>query len=159
MFLFSTVGEPITIPKIEEPSQDVIDMYHAMYIRSLKSLFDNYKTRFGLNESDTLQIQWKAALRNNNCIKEHSGTSASQLKCLFRQGERNHCCFYSFNTVNSTGMYCTTWDAVNLACVSSAYCHWVALCNKYYSDCYTKYNLDLTAGGHVFLNIWQYIYK
>lgn len=53
-------------------------------------------------------------------------------------------------------MYCTT---VNLACVSSAYCHWVALCNKYYSDCYTKYNLDLTAGGHVFLNIWQYIYK
>ncbi len=78
MFLFSTVGEPITIPKIEEPTQDVIDMYHAMYIRSLKSLFDNYKTRFGLNESDTLQIQWKAALRNNNCIKEDSGTSASR---------------------------------------------------------------------------------
>uniref|UniRef100_A0A673JQY3 Acyltransferase n=1 Tax=Sinocyclocheilus rhinocerous TaxID=307959 RepID=A0A673JQY3_9TELE len=53
----TVVGEPITVPKIEEPSQDVIDMYHAMYIRSLKSLFDNYKTRFGLNESDTLQIQ------------------------------------------------------------------------------------------------------
>lgn len=104
MFLFSTVGEPITVPKIEEPSQDVIDMYHAMYIRSLKSLFDNYKTRFGLNESDILQIQWKAAMRNNNCIKEHSGTSASQLKCLFREGERNQCCFYSFSTVNSTSV-------------------------------------------------------
>ncbi|RXN04381.1 diacylglycerol O-acyltransferase 2 [Labeo rohita] len=53
----TVVGEPITVPKIEEPTQDVIDMYHAMYIRSLKSLFDNYKTRFGLNESDTLHIQ------------------------------------------------------------------------------------------------------
>lgn len=52
----TVVGEPITVPKIENPSQDVIDMYHAMYIRSLKSLFDNNKTRFGLNESDTLVI-------------------------------------------------------------------------------------------------------
>lgn len=77
MFLSSTVGEPITVPKIEEPSQDVIDMYHAMYIRSLKSLFDNYKARFGLNESDILLIQWKKALMNsNNFIKEHSGASA-----------------------------------------------------------------------------------
>lgn len=100
IFFSSTVGEPITVPKIEEPSQEVIDMYHAMYIRSLKSLFDNYKTRFGLNESDTLLIQWKKALRNNNnFIKEHSGTSASQPKCLFREGERNQYGFCSFNTV------------------------------------------------------------
>lgn len=64
MYLSYTVGEPITVPKIANPSQDVIDMYHAMYIRSLRSLFDNHKTRFGLSESDTLLIQWRM-LRNN----------------------------------------------------------------------------------------------
>ncbi|XP_018610569.1 diacylglycerol O-acyltransferase 2 [Scleropages formosus] len=51
------VGEPITVPKIEEPSQEVLDQYHAMYVRSLTKLFDKYKTRFGLKESDILLIQ------------------------------------------------------------------------------------------------------
>ena len=51
------MGEPITVPKFEDPSQDVVDMYHAMYTKSLKDLFDNYKTKFGLKESDTLLIQ------------------------------------------------------------------------------------------------------
>lgn len=125
-------------------------MYHAMYIRSLKSLFDNYKARFGLNESDILLIQWKKALRNsNNFIKDHSGTSAPWLKCLFREGERNQCGFYSFNSVNCTEMYCSTWDAGNLACVTSAHRHWVAI---------HKYNLDFSDGGCIFLNIWQNIY-
>ncbi|KAL2094356.1 hypothetical protein ACEWY4_009075 [Coilia grayii] len=53
----TVVGEPITVPKTEDPSQDVVDMYHAMYIMSLKNLFDKNKTRFGLKESDTLLIQ------------------------------------------------------------------------------------------------------
>ncbi|KAG7222810.1 hypothetical protein INR49_016062 [Caranx melampygus] len=51
------VGEPITVPKIEDPTEDIIDMYHAMYIKSLQCLFDKYKTRFGLKESDVLYIQ------------------------------------------------------------------------------------------------------
>lgn len=54
------MGEPITVPKIEAPSADVVDLYHAMYIKSLQCLFDKYKTRFGLKESDILYIQWKA---------------------------------------------------------------------------------------------------
>jgi len=51
------VGEPITVPKVAEPTQDVIDMYHAMYIKSLRSLFDKYKTRFGRKDTDVLHIQ------------------------------------------------------------------------------------------------------
>ncbi|KAG7282640.1 hypothetical protein CRUP_017566 [Coryphaenoides rupestris] len=51
------LGEPITVPKVEEPSAEVVDQYHAMYVRSLQGLFDKYKTRFGLKESDVLQIQ------------------------------------------------------------------------------------------------------
>uniref|UniRef100_A0A8C8J7T7 Acyltransferase n=1 Tax=Oncorhynchus tshawytscha TaxID=74940 RepID=A0A8C8J7T7_ONCTS len=51
------VGEPITVPKVEEPTRDMVELYHAMYIKSLRSLFDKYKTRFGLKESDILHIQ------------------------------------------------------------------------------------------------------
>jgi hypothetical protein len=54
--LFSPVGEPITVPKVEEPTPDVVDQYHAMYIQSLQCLFDKYKTHFGLKESDVLEI-------------------------------------------------------------------------------------------------------
>uniref|UniRef100_A0A3P9D9Q2 Acyltransferase n=1 Tax=Maylandia zebra TaxID=106582 RepID=A0A3P9D9Q2_9CICH len=49
-------GEPITVPKIEDASEEAVDLYHAMYIKSLQCLFDKYKTRFGLKESDILHI-------------------------------------------------------------------------------------------------------
>lgn len=51
------VGEPITVPKIENPTEEIVDLYHEMYIKSLQCLFDKYKTRFGLKESDVLHIQ------------------------------------------------------------------------------------------------------
>lgn len=54
----SSVGEPITVPKTENPSPEVVDMYHAMYIRSLVTLFDKHKIRHGLKECDTLLVQW-----------------------------------------------------------------------------------------------------
>lgn len=53
-----TVGEPITVPKIEDPTEEMVDIYHTMYIKSLQCLFDKYKTRFGLKESDVLYINW-----------------------------------------------------------------------------------------------------
>uniref|UniRef100_A0A3B5KRK6 Acyltransferase n=1 Tax=Xiphophorus couchianus TaxID=32473 RepID=A0A3B5KRK6_9TELE len=52
-----TVGEPITVPKIEDPTEEMVELYHGMYVRSLLCLFDKYKTRFGLKESDILHIQ------------------------------------------------------------------------------------------------------
>ncbi|XP_056450550.1 diacylglycerol O-acyltransferase 2 isoform X1 [Gadus chalcogrammus] len=52
----TVVGEPISVPKVEEPTPDVVDQYHAMYIKSLQCLFDKYKTQFGLKESDVLEI-------------------------------------------------------------------------------------------------------
>ncbi|XP_027014433.1 diacylglycerol O-acyltransferase 2 [Tachysurus fulvidraco] len=52
----TVVGEPITVPKLEEPTPDVVEMYHTMYVNSLTTLFDKYKTRFGLKESDILLI-------------------------------------------------------------------------------------------------------
>lgn len=52
-----SVGEPITVPKIEDPTAEMVDLYHEMYIKSLLSLFEKYKARFGLKESDVLHIQ------------------------------------------------------------------------------------------------------
>ncbi|KAF7237916.1 Diacylglycerol O-acyltransferase 2 [Varanus komodoensis] len=52
----TVVGEPITVPKIDNPSQKEVDFYHSLYVSSLIKLFDKYKTKFGLPETDTLEI-------------------------------------------------------------------------------------------------------
>lgn len=52
----TVVGEPITVPKMEQPSQKDVDLYHSMYLTSLEKLFDKYKTKFGLPESEVLEI-------------------------------------------------------------------------------------------------------
>jgi len=50
------VGEPVTVPKIEDPSCETVDMYHEMYVRSLLKLFEENKTKYGLAETDELRI-------------------------------------------------------------------------------------------------------
>ncbi|XP_009463522.1 PREDICTED: diacylglycerol O-acyltransferase 2-like [Nipponia nippon] len=52
----TVVGEPVTVPKIEDPSCETVDMYHEMYIRSLLKLFNENKTKYGLLETDELHI-------------------------------------------------------------------------------------------------------
>lgn len=46
----------MTVPKIEDPSQETVDMYHEMYIRSLLKLFNENKTKYGMAETDELHI-------------------------------------------------------------------------------------------------------
>ena len=50
------MGEPITIPKLEHPRQQDIDLYHAMYMEALVKLFDQHKTKFGLPETEVLEV-------------------------------------------------------------------------------------------------------
>ncbi|XP_025784612.1 diacylglycerol O-acyltransferase 2 [Puma concolor] len=50
------VGEPITIPKLEHPTQQDIDLYHSMYMEALVKLFDKHKTKFGLPETEVLEV-------------------------------------------------------------------------------------------------------
>ncbi|XP_032094666.1 diacylglycerol O-acyltransferase 2-like, partial [Thamnophis elegans] len=52
----TVVGEPITIPKTDNPSQKEIDFYHSLYVQSLAKLFEKYKTKFGLSETEMLEI-------------------------------------------------------------------------------------------------------
>ncbi|XP_019802104.1 diacylglycerol O-acyltransferase 2 isoform X1 [Sagmatias obliquidens] len=52
----TVVGEPITTPKLEHPTQQDIDLYHAMYVEALVKLFDQHKTKFGLPETEVLEV-------------------------------------------------------------------------------------------------------
>jgi diacylglycerol O-acyltransferase-2 len=54
--LLPAVGEPITIPKLEHPTQQDIDLYHTMYVEALVKLFDKHKTKFGLLETEVLEV-------------------------------------------------------------------------------------------------------
>uniref|UniRef100_A0A8D0BF01 Acyltransferase n=1 Tax=Salvator merianae TaxID=96440 RepID=A0A8D0BF01_SALMN len=52
----TVVGEPITVPKIEQPTCETVDLYHSLYIQSLCKLFNDHKVKYGLSETDELQI-------------------------------------------------------------------------------------------------------
>ncbi|KAF4802231.1 diacylglycerol O-acyltransferase 2-like protein [Turdus rufiventris] len=55
-YLMSGVGEPLAVPKVENPSRELVDRYHELYISALLKLFDENKTKYGLSESDELHI-------------------------------------------------------------------------------------------------------
>ncbi|NXQ04209.1 DGAT2 acyltransferase, partial [Vidua macroura] len=52
----TVVGEPVAVPKVENPSRELVDRYHELYICALLKLFNENKTKYGLSESDELHI-------------------------------------------------------------------------------------------------------
>lgn len=40
------MGKPIEVPKVENPSAELIDEYHEKFYRSLKNLFEEYKHEY-----------------------------------------------------------------------------------------------------------------
>uniref|UniRef100_A0A8C5NIF8 Acyltransferase n=1 Tax=Junco hyemalis TaxID=40217 RepID=A0A8C5NIF8_JUNHY len=52
----TVVGEPLAVPKVENPSRELVDRYHELYICALLKLFNENKTKYGLSESDELHI-------------------------------------------------------------------------------------------------------
>lgn len=46
----------MTVPRVENPSRELVDKYHELYVRSLLQLFDENKTKYGLLETDELHI-------------------------------------------------------------------------------------------------------
>ena len=51
---FFPVGKPIPVVKNELPSQEEIDKLHALYVESLKELFEEHKTKYDIAESEHL---------------------------------------------------------------------------------------------------------
>ncbi|XP_008578557.1 PREDICTED: acyl-CoA wax alcohol acyltransferase 1 [Galeopterus variegatus] len=52
--IITVVGEPLPLPKIEKPSQEMVDKYHALYMDALHKLFDQHKTQYGCSETQNL---------------------------------------------------------------------------------------------------------
>ncbi|XP_071614243.1 diacylglycerol O-acyltransferase 2-like [Heliangelus exortis] len=52
----TVVGEPMMVPKVRNPSSEMVDTYHQMYISSLLKLFHENKTKYGMSETDELHI-------------------------------------------------------------------------------------------------------
>ncbi|XP_006170034.1 acyl-CoA wax alcohol acyltransferase 2 [Tupaia chinensis] len=52
----TVIGEPLQLPKIENPSQEIVAKYHELYIDALRKLFDQFKTKFGFSETQELVI-------------------------------------------------------------------------------------------------------
>ncbi|XP_009082767.1 PREDICTED: LOW QUALITY PROTEIN: diacylglycerol O-acyltransferase 2-like [Acanthisitta chloris] len=52
----TVVGEPVVVPKVQNPSREMVDMYHEKYIHALLKLFNENKTKYGLSETDELHI-------------------------------------------------------------------------------------------------------
>ncbi|XP_072483433.1 acyl-CoA wax alcohol acyltransferase 1 [Notamacropus eugenii] len=52
--IITVVGEPVMVPKIENPSQETVDKYHTLYIEALQNLFDEYKTQYGASKTQEL---------------------------------------------------------------------------------------------------------
>lgn len=45
-WLLFSVGKPIDIPKIAQPSKDVVDKYHQIFVDELIKLFEEHKTKY-----------------------------------------------------------------------------------------------------------------
>ncbi|GAB5584667.1 acyl-CoA wax alcohol acyltransferase 1 [Prionailurus iriomotensis] len=52
--IVTVVGEPLPLPKIEKPSQEMVEKYHTLYMDALCKLFDQHKTQYGCSENQKL---------------------------------------------------------------------------------------------------------
>nr|XP_048273947.1 diacylglycerol O-acyltransferase 2-like protein 6 [Myodes glareolus] len=50
------VGEPLPIPKINDPDKETVTKYFELYISALRKLFDQYKVEYGFSETQELTI-------------------------------------------------------------------------------------------------------
>jgi len=54
--LLTAVGEPVELPKIQNPTPADVDKWHGAYVKALQTLFDDKKESAGLAKSVQLQI-------------------------------------------------------------------------------------------------------
>lgn len=52
--LFSTVGRPIPVQQILNPTSEQIEELHQTYLEELKKLFNEHKGKYGIPEHETL---------------------------------------------------------------------------------------------------------
>jgi 2-acylglycerol O-acyltransferase 2 len=53
------VGKPIDLPKIANPTEEDVKMWHERYLEGIRDIWDNYKQRFALQRRGTLRFMGK----------------------------------------------------------------------------------------------------
>lgn len=56
MFLKFSVGKPIQVEKVENPTTQQVDELHQKYIDELIKLFDEHKENYGVAASEKLTV-------------------------------------------------------------------------------------------------------
>ena len=51
------VGKDIKVPKIEKPTKQDVDKYHAEYVKAIEHIFNKYKSRFDVPEDAVLELE------------------------------------------------------------------------------------------------------
>ena len=54
--LLPAVGEPVSVPKIDEPTDEDVERFHTLYVESLVKVFNSNKLKYGLREVDCLVL-------------------------------------------------------------------------------------------------------
>ncbi|KAM4818462.1 acyl-CoA wax alcohol acyltransferase 1 [Thomomys bottae] len=54
--IVTVVGEPLPLPHIEKPTQEMVDKYHALYVDALNKLFEQHKTQYGCPDTQKLRL-------------------------------------------------------------------------------------------------------
>ena len=65
-----TVGNPIAVEQCNEPTQEQIDKYHSLYMKDLKTLFDEYKVKYGISKSKELKFVQLSGKLFLNCLSK-----------------------------------------------------------------------------------------
>ena len=46
------MGKALHFPRIDEPTKEDVDKWHAIYVQELKALYDEHKAHFGYGDRE-----------------------------------------------------------------------------------------------------------
>jgi 2-acylglycerol O-acyltransferase 2 len=46
----NVIGKPILVPKMDNPSDDDVRKYHALYVEQISSIFEAHKSNYGMGK-------------------------------------------------------------------------------------------------------------
>ena len=55
-FFFFSVGAPLKVNRVENPTNEEVDNLHSQYVTALRELFDKHKKNYGIAEDEHLEI-------------------------------------------------------------------------------------------------------
>ena len=55
--IYTVIGAPLELPKIDDPSDDDVNLWHCRYVKALVELFERNKVRCGLAPSAVLKVE------------------------------------------------------------------------------------------------------